>query len=122
MGIKRSAILDVLCILPAKRLVNIEVQKDHRNDDLRRTRFHASLITTHYTDKNALFSEVPNVTVIYISEYDALKTNCPVSRITKDTIDDTGAVRKLNNGEEILFATSAICDNSKKIPVAAKNG
>lgn len=113
-GIKRSAILDVLCTLSPKRLVNIEVQKDHRNDDLRRTRFHASLITTHYTDKNAPFSEVPNVTVIYISEYDALKTNRPVSRITKGIVNDAGTIIKLNNGEEIVFATSAICDNSKK--------
>ena len=114
VGIKRSVILDALCTVSAKRLVNIEVQKDHKNDDLRRTRFHASLITAHYTDKNALFSEVPDVTVIYISEYNTLNAKHPVSVVTRGTENDDGIFEKINDGETIIFATTAVNDHSRK--------
>lgn len=114
VGIKRSVILDALCTVSAKRLVNIEVQKDHKNDDLRRTRFHASLITAHYTDKNALFSEVPDVTVIYISEYNTLNAKHPVSVVTRVTENDDGIFEKINDGETIIFATTAVNDHSRK--------
>ena len=66
IGINRSAVLDVLCVLSTAELVNIEVQKENSNDDLRRTRFHASLITTNYTQAGTDFSKVPDVKVIYI--------------------------------------------------------
>ena len=113
IGMNRSAILDVLCEMMKEGLVNIEVQKDTRNDDLRRARFHASLITSIFTPKNVPFSGVPDVKVIYISEYDALGTGRPVAKILNQRHNSDGTVNEVANGEEIYFATSAVQDDSK---------
>ena len=43
------------------------------DDDVPRTRFYASLVTSNHTPKGTRFSDVPDVTIVYISEYDALK-------------------------------------------------
>ena len=61
IGMNRDVVLDALCEVLKGGFVNIEVQKRFDNDDLRRTRFHASLITSVFTPKSSLFSEVPDV-------------------------------------------------------------
>ena len=76
---KREVVLDCLCRLSDGRYVNIEVQKDNHNDDIRRNRLHLSVITADNTSKGTLFEDVPEVVVIYISEYDALKNNQAVT-------------------------------------------
>ena len=113
IGINRSAVLDVLCVLSTAELVNIEVQKENSNDDLRRTRFHASLITTNYTQAGTDFSKVPDVKVIYISEYDVLKTGKPLTVKRNMVKNKNGMDCRINNGETIYFATSKVVDDTK---------
>ena len=113
VGLNRDAITDVLCEMLRGGLVNIEVQKRFENDDLRRTRFHASLITSNFTPKSTMFSEVPDVKVIYISEYDSLGTGKPVAKVSKERLNADGSRDEVINGEEIYFATSAVKDDSK---------
>lgn len=50
----------------------MEVQKGNRVDDIKRCRFHAAVITAAKTPKGTDFKDVPDVTVIYLSDYDAL--------------------------------------------------
>lgn len=114
VGMNRSVILDALCVLSDKRFVNIEVQKDHFNDDIKRTRFHASLMTVNYTDKTVPFSKLPDVEVVYISEYNVVKTKKPVSRVLKGIKNEYGGFEEIHNGEGIVFATPAVKDDSKK--------
>lgn len=70
----RSVRLDALCTLGDGTICNIEVQKKNDNDDLRRVRYNASSIVSNFSKKGSEFSQIPNVTVVYISQYDVF--NC----------------------------------------------
>ena len=72
-----------LCVLSDGRLCNIEMQKGDGNDDIRRVRFHASTITTNKTPEGTEFRDVPDVKVLYITEYDALKNNQLITKVKR---------------------------------------
>ena len=78
---QREITLDALCMTQDGRYCNVEVQKGNSNDDIRRTRFHAAALTAKYTPKGAGFKNVPDVTIVYISEYDVLKNNQTVTHV-----------------------------------------
>ncbi len=67
-SLHREVVLDVLCRLGNGKIVNMEVQKDNKNDDIRRTRYHLSTITANLTPKGCEFKDIPDVTIVYISE------------------------------------------------------
>ena len=69
----RAVRLDALCTLGDGTVCNIEVQKENTDDDARRVRYNASSIVSRFTDKGKKFSEIPNVIIVYISEYDVFK-------------------------------------------------
>ena len=109
----REVILDVLCEMPDGTLINIEVQKGDQNDDVRRVRYHASVITVNNTPKGTEFADIPKVRVIYITEYDALNSNQTITQVTrcKKVGDEYIPV---DDGEEILFANTVVKDDTDK--------
>ena len=92
---------------------NVEVQKGNSNDDIRRTRFHAAALTAKYTPKGADFKNVPDVTIVYISEYDVLKNNQTVTHVTRCMKNDESYV-PVKDGEDIIFANTCVNDGSDK--------
>lgn len=66
----RGVRLDVRCRAKDGSIRNVEVQRSHSDDDLRRIRYNASVITAGYTPKGTHFRDIPDVYVLYISEYD----------------------------------------------------
>lgn len=100
--IGRGARLDAKCIMGNGDIRNIEVQRSRRDDDLRRMRFNASLLTSDYTPKGTDFRDVKDVYVAYITEYDPFGRNKTVYNIdsvireTGETVDD-GLYRKMVN-------------------------
>ena len=92
--IGRAVRLDALCTLGDGTICNIEVQKDNIDDDLKRTRYNAASIVSHFSNKGIKFSEIPNVAIVYISQYDVYgkgKTIYHVDSVireTKDIVDD----------------------------------
>ena len=85
----RGITLDALCRLGDGTLCNIEMQKSDSNDDIKRVRFHASLITANFTPKGTKFEDIPSVKVLYITEYDALNNGQSVTHVSR--------CQKLNN-------------------------
>ena len=71
-SLHREIILDVLCIMVDGAYMNIEMQKESGNDDIKRNRFYAAYTTAAYTPKGTDFTDIPQVTILYITEYDAL--------------------------------------------------
>lgn len=110
-SLHREVILDSLCILEDGKYANIEVQKGDCNDDVLRTRFHAASITSAYTPKGTEFKDVPSVTVLYITEYDALHNGQVVTRV-KRCMQTPEGFDPVNDKEEILFANTAVRDGS----------
>lgn len=72
-SLHREVILDAFCILENGEYINVEMQKGSGNDDVARTRFHAAALTSAYTPKGTDFADVPQVTILYITEYDAFE-------------------------------------------------
>ena len=110
---QREITLDALCMTQDGRYCNVEVQKGNSNDDIRRTRFHASALTAKYTPKGADFKNVPDVTIVYISEYDVLKNNQTVTHVTRCMKNDESYV-PVKDGEDIIFANTCVNDGSDK--------
>lgn len=109
----RKIKVDALCLLSNGDFCNIEMQKGNENDDIRRVRFHVSSITANKTPEGTEFKDIPNVKVIYISEYDALKNGQAVTHISRcQKIGED--YFPINDGEDIIFANTKIKDSSKK--------
>lgn len=109
----REVVLDVLCRTNDGRLVNIEVQKGNGNNDVKRCRFHASAITANHTDKGTDFEDVPDVIILYITEYDVLGSNQAVT--VCETCALTGDEYKpVNDGVKIFYANTEVKEDSKK--------
>lgn len=112
-SIHREVILDAFCLMEDGSYGNIEMQKSDTKNDIPRTRFYASTITTQYTPKGTDFSNIPKVTVLYITEYDALENNQTITHVTRCMKTKDGYV-PLNDGEDIIFANTCIKEDSDK--------
>lgn len=111
-SLHREVTLDVLCKIAGK-YVNVEVQKGKGNDDIRRTRFHLSTITDNETSKGTDFRQVPDVTVIYITEYDALE-NGQVFTVSEMCMKTKDGYVPVHDGARICYANTAVKDDSVK--------
>ena len=110
-GLNRNIIVDLLCKTSEGNYINVEVQTGDQHDDFRRTRLHASIVTSDKTPKSTEFAEVPDVTVIYIAEYDAAKQNLPVV-VEHHYIKAGDKLVEVDDGETIVYATTAVKDKS----------
>ena len=112
-SLHREIILDVLCILENGTYMNLEMQKGSGNDDIKRNRFYASSTTAAYTPKGTDFSDIPQVTILCITEYDALHNGQMITYVKRCMKTDKGYV-PVDDGEDIFFANTVVKDGSDK--------
>ena len=112
-SLHRGIILDALCILENGEYVNIEMQKESCNDDIMRTRYHAAALTTAYTPKGTTFADIPQVTILYITEYDALNSHQAITRVKRCMETKEGFV-PVQDKEDIFFANTQIKEDTDK--------
>lgn len=112
-SLHREIILDVLCILEDGTYMNIEMQKGTGNDDIKRNRFYAASTTAAYTPKGTDFSDIPRVTILYITEYDALHNGQMITHVKRCMEIDEGYV-PVDDGEDIFFANTVVQDGSDR--------
>lgn len=112
-SIHREIILDVLCQIKNGKIINVEVQKGANNDDVRRCRFHLSSITANKTPKGTSFKDVPDVSIVYITEYDALGNN--QSFTCSEMCQKVGdSYVPVSDGAKIYYVNTIIKDNTDK--------
>lgn len=112
-SLHREIVLDVLCIMENGTYVNIEMQKGSGNDDIKRNRFYASAATAAYTPKGTDFSDIPQVAVLYITEYDALHNGRMITHVKRCMETGTG-YEPVDDGEDIFFVNTTVKDGSDK--------
>lgn len=112
-SLERGIILDALCKFSDGSYCNIEMQKTTNENDMKRVRFHASALTTSKTSKNTKFDNIPNVKILYITEYDALHNNQTITHISRCQLKANQYV-PIDDGEDIIFANTQIVDGSKQ--------
>lgn len=110
-SLHREIILDVLCIMVDGAYMNIEMQKGFGNDDIKRNRFYAASTTAAYTPKGTDFTDIPQVTILYITEYDALHNGQMITHVKRCMETREGFV-PIDDGEDIFFANTVIRDGS----------
>ena len=130
----RSVIVDVLCEDEKGRYYNIEIQKSNNDEHQRRVRYNGSNIDTYITEKGTHFQDLPELYVIYISDFDVFAKNrviYHVERILRETgdfidngfhevyvnaqVDDKSEISELMK----LFKSSGT-EGNKKFPVVSK--
>lgn len=113
VGLHREIRIDCRCKLKTGEICNIEMQKGNKEDDLRRTRFHASVITCNETPKGTVFKNIPDVIIIYITEYDALNNGQVFTR-ERHCVEENGVWKPIDDGECIYYANTCCKDNTEK--------
>lgn len=105
VSLNRELILDALCILGDRTLCNVEMQKADDNNDIKRVRFHASLLTANHTPKKASFGDIPNIKILYITEYDILENKQAITHISRCQLKGK-SYAPVNDGEDIILANA----------------
>jgi predicted transposase/invertase (TIGR01784 family) len=100
----RSVRVDAFCILGDGTRANIEVQRSDNDNHLRRMRYNSSCITASVTEPGERFENVPDVTVVYISEFDLFKGNYTTYHVINILAE---------NGEIVDSGLHMICVNAK---------
>ena len=106
----RSVRLDALCILGDGAKCNIEVQRAHSDDHLRRARYNAASIVTKNTEPGERFENVPRVIILYISERDFLGYGRTIYHIDK-VIRENG--EPIDDGLQEVFVNTCINDGTE---------
>ena len=105
----RSVRLDAFCKLGDERLCNIEVQKSDNDNYVKRVRYNASCITANNTNVGVAFIEVPDVTMIFISEFDIFKQGRTIYHCG-NTIQETNTL--VNNGLREIYVNTVVKDGT----------
>ena len=69
--------------------------------------------TVAYTPKGTDFSDIPQVVILYITEYDALHNGQMITHV-KRCMDTKEGYVPVDDGEEIFFANTVVRDDSDK--------
>ncbi len=119
----RSVRVDALCTLGDGSKANIEVQRSNDDNHFKRIRYNSSCITASETEPGEKFENVPNVIVVYISEFDLLKgglTTYHLDRVVRETgenIDDGLSIvcvnTKINDGTKIAELMQELTERSE---------
>ena len=105
----RSVRLDALCKLSDGKKCNIEVQRSENDDNLRRARYNASVITTKDSQTDTKFSSVEDLYIIFISEHDFLKGGKTIYHVDK-VLRETQTI--IDDGLHEIFVNTAVDDGS----------
>ena len=106
----RSVILDARCILGSGKTVNIEVQKANDDSHQKRVRYHGAVLTTNLTDPGEKFEHVPNVCVVFISEFDIFRSGYSLYHVDR-IVRETGETA--SNGFEEVYVNAGAKDGSE---------
>lgn len=106
----RSVRLDALCTLGNGTKCNIEVQRSDNDDHVKRVRFNASSITVKDSTPNDRFSDVVELYVVYISEFDIFGDGLTVYHVDKMIRENHKVV---DDGLHEIFVNTAIDDGSE---------
>ncbi len=106
----RSVRLDALCTLSNGVKCNIEVQRSNNDNHLKRVRYNASMITTRESKSGWDYENIPDVYVVYISEFDLFKKGKTIYHIEK-FITETGDT--VDDGMHEIFVNTAVDDGTE---------
>ncbi|MCR5121812.1 MAG: Rpn family recombination-promoting nuclease/putative transposase, partial [Ruminococcus sp.] len=109
----RSIRIDIEAKDSSDKIYNIEVQNRSDEANVRRARYHSSMIDTKLLHRRQKFSSLVDSYVIFITEHDIIGANLPIyhiDRIVRETAADFG------DGSHIIYVNADI--DSDDTPLA----
>ena len=105
----RSVRLDSLCIIGNGARCNVEVQRSDNDDHFRRVRFNESSITVKDSQSGTDFKDIPDVYVVYISEFDIIGSGHTIYHVNK-VIAETGQI--IDDGTKYVYVNTVVDDGT----------
>lgn len=105
----RSVRLDALCTLGNGSKCNVEVQRADNDDHQRRVRYNASVVTSNIVSPGERFEDVPDLIMVYISEFDIFGQGRVIYHVERFIQEDMWCV---NNGLHEIYVTAKQTDKS----------
>lgn len=105
----KSVVLDVLCIDLENKYYNIEVQCSDNDNHQKRVRYNGSNIDTYAAEKGIDYKDLPDVSVIYISEFDMFKKGKTIYHVRR-MLEETGDM--VDNGFHEVYVNAKADDKS----------
>jgi hypothetical protein len=105
----KDAILDVFAEDGSRKLYVVEIQRKETVDHPRRVRFYTAMTDSEYLLKGKDYSELPDLSILYISETDIWQMGQTVYEVKK-TIGDANI--PYDDGERIIYVNAAVDDGS----------
>lgn len=107
---KKEVRLDARCVTSDGRQIDIEVQNSNNNNIQKRARYNGALLTVNVTEKGERYEDVPDVCVIFITNFDPFRKNLTIYHVER-IIKETG--EKVNNGFEEIYVNTVVENGSK---------
>ena len=103
----KSVIIDMLCRLGDKSLVNVEIQLTNEDWHARRILHYASKIKSHTTAKGTKYKDIKDLIIIYLTVNDIFKKGSTVYEVDMNVITDHGEiVEKWNSGLKVYYVNA----------------
>lgn len=104
-----SVVLDLICQEENGAIINVEVQKSNDDDHQKRVRFNISNIDTTLIEKGITYKALPDVYVIFISQFDLFRQNCTIYHVRR-SLEETDTT--VYNGIHEIYVNTAVNDHS----------
>ena len=104
----RTVRLDIMAVDSDGKKIDIEVQTGEKGSDIKRARYHSSLLDSGMLKKGQDFSEIRDSYVIFIYKHDKFHEDLPVYHLSR-FVEETG--KKVNDGSNIIYVNGTYAGN-----------
>ena len=104
----RTVRLDIMAVDSDGKKIDIEVQTGEKGSDIKRARYHSSLLDSGMLKKGQDFSEIRDSYVIFIYKHDKFQEGLPVYHLSR-FVEETG--KKVNDGSNIIYVNGTYAGN-----------
>ena len=112
-AVKRSIKLDIWAEDFAGRIMDIEIQRADRGSEVKRARYHSSMIDRALLSKGEDFEDLSDTYVIFITENDKFAAGKPLYHIER-TIEELGNT-SFGDGSHIIYVNGSFQDTADPI-------
>ena len=96
----RTIRLDIMAVDSDGKKIDIEVQTGEKGSEVKRARYHSSMLDSGMLKKGQDFSEIRDSYVIFIYKHDKFHEGLPVYHLSR-FVEETG--KKVNDGSNIIY-------------------
>ncbi len=106
----KAVVLDIHAVDSNSKKYSIEVQRDSKGADFKRSRYISSMIDAITIEKGTKYDDVDESYIIFITEEDVIGKNLPIYHIHR-YIDETH--EQIYDGQHIIYVNSQIQDDTE---------